>query len=312
MARTVLARAADAQPIESRTPGRKQVTIVQPEVSARRVDKFTHMNAVRDSRALDGSDKLILYTLVSHAKQAGHDVRPGLSLLAEETGISVATLKRRVPDLIRKGYLLQLTSGKGGNSKHASLYHLSLPVDVAIEVTANGSPDELLDSGSNGSPDELLDSGSNGSSGSFNSSSGSFNSSPDELTTSKENIPKNIPGKAGDESPTSKIKSKTGPMAQTEDSGHGGALSADKILATITGKVPPRVRPLAGHRIWPSIDTWERDYMLPVWHHQGFDLVYLNHKHAHYPGPEWKRAFMADDDWAVIKDRDTIQLLDPR
>jgi DNA-binding Lrp family transcriptional regulator len=197
---SVLARTTD-QSVEVKTAARKQTTIVQPEVSTRRVDKFQHMNAIRDSRGvLDKDDKLILFTLATHAKQQGHDVRPGVALLAEETGISQATLKRRMPNLVRKGYLIQVTSGKGGNSKHASLYRLALPVDVRVEV--------------NSSPSEPLAIEANSSSEKSNSSSEMFNSSPGELTTSRENIQKNIPTTSAGGSPSGK----TGPSAQ--ESGH--------------------------------------------------------------------------------------------
>lgn len=238
MARTVLVPASTAQPVEAKTPGKKQVTIVQPEVSARRVDKFQHHNAVRDSRTLDLSDKVILYTLATHAKQQGHDVRPGLDLLAAETTISVATLKRRIPNLVRRGYLIQVTSGKGGNSKYASLYHLALPVDLTVEV--------------NSSPGEPLAIESNSSSESFNSSSESFNSSPDELTTSKENIPKNIPNNSVGRSPSGK----TGPSAQ--DSGIGDSPSVDS-----PSDPDPEPEPMNDRSVWDDLSPDEkRDLVL--------------------------------------------------
>jgi hypothetical protein len=185
-----------AKPVEAKTPGRKQVTIVQPEVSSRRVDKFTHMNAVRDSRVLDKDDKLILYTMDTHAKQQGHDVRPGFGLLAEETGISDKTLRRRVADLVRRGWLIQLTSGKGGNTKRTSAYHLAMPVEIDVEVEANRSPDDLLGIEANRS-----------SEGANRSSEGEPIGHQDDLTTSQEQ-PKNNPS-SGDGDGATKATSKT-------------------------------------------------------------------------------------------------------
>jgi hypothetical protein len=216
---TVLVRAADAQPVESKTPGKKQVTIVKPEVSTRRVDKFKHMNAVRDSRGVfDKDNKLILLILATHARQDGSEVRPGLPLLADETGISQATLKRRIPNLVRMGYLLQLTSGKGGNSKKASVYALAMPVEIKTEVEAKGSPDEPLAIGANSSSENPN-----------SSNPGVPMAHPDELTTSQGTSQENIPSSARDDGGCPSGEDRGGQAPHTPE-GPGG-ISSDEGLA---------------------------------------------------------------------------------
>jgi hypothetical protein len=79
----------------------------------------------------------------------------------------------------------------------------------------------------------------------------------------------------------------------------------NKILATIGGHVPARVRPLAGNRVGSYYDPGH----VPVWYHSEFQMVFCgSHTKSNNPGPDWATGYLTKRDWNAIKDRGVIPL----
>lgn len=78
----------------------------------------------------------------------GRDVRPGLTLLADDTGLSRRQLIRKMQELQSLGLLEQLSDGstsgrpREGRKGMASVYRLTLPVDASTRYAYRPSPGE--------------------------------------------------------------------------------------------------------------------------------------------------------------------------
>lgn len=94
---------------------------MQPQQPLLFIHRWT--NAALDA-GLDPASTVILLHLARHASyEDGAGCRPSLARLVEKTGVSRATLLRRLADLERGGWLTR----DGGSTGVATLYHLTIP-----------------------------------------------------------------------------------------------------------------------------------------------------------------------------------------
>jgi biotin operon repressor len=135
--------------VRQRVPGapvvnqdrKKVTTIVRPEVSTRRVNLFDYQRGIRES-SLSREHKLTALIMSTYANGDGLSVCPGLENLERTIGKTRKTISGYIKTLVLNGYLIQVTSGKGGRSTHASLYNLSLPARIEAPIARQ---DELLE-----------------------------------------------------------------------------------------------------------------------------------------------------------------------
>ena len=94
-----------------------------------------YIRAIRDDRELSTSEKLAAIIMASHNETNAH---PGMALLAAEIGLKERQTKTIVASLVHKGWLVLVKSGRGGYTKNASVYALSLP-QGATDCTLGGA-----------------------------------------------------------------------------------------------------------------------------------------------------------------------------
>ena len=77
----------------------------------------------------------------------------------------------------------------------------------------------------------------------------------------------------------------------------------DKILATITGDVPPDVRPLGSVYVRSVRDA---PNLQDVWYHPEFRVCFPHSRHN--PGPDWRVGFLPTSKWNKVVAQDRIPL----
>lgn len=101
---------------------------------------LTYLRALRDDRTLTTTEKLFATMMASHAGHDGDNAHPGHKLLGEETSTSERTSERIVPKLVKKGWLIQTSSGRG-NNRYAGVYRLAIP---KVQLTARRTNPPLM------------------------------------------------------------------------------------------------------------------------------------------------------------------------
>jgi hypothetical protein len=210
------------QAVEVKTPARtqKHTTIVQPEVSTRRVGKVEHMNAVRDSRELPGPDKGILWAAGTRAHMDGSSIFPTQETWAADAGVSRRTLQRRVPELVRDGWLRQVSSGKGGKSTKASEYHLTVPVVIEVNASSGGALESLTTQGQCATEDSSMR-----HSVAVNASPGGATTDPETDPENRSSSPAGPVGDAGDSQKETPSGEGPAPFCDWDDPDDGGYLA---------------------------------------------------------------------------------------
>jgi Helix-turn-helix domain len=89
---------------------------------------FRYMDAVMASD-LKPTERLVTLVIAKHTdSKTGRDCHAKVETLAKEAGLGHATIERITPVLVKKGWLIQAHSGRGGSSKLANAYDLSIPI----------------------------------------------------------------------------------------------------------------------------------------------------------------------------------------
>jgi biotin operon repressor len=104
------------------------------------VKPLDYLRAVRDSRDLTGSEKLVAMMQATHAGQDGRDAHPGEKLLAAETGFSEKTVRKHLHSLREKGWLQMLSSGRGGAHDRSSAFSLNIPTGNGYRLEDESQP----------------------------------------------------------------------------------------------------------------------------------------------------------------------------
>ena len=119
------------------------------EVPTIPVSRFVWERQVKRLTTLDPGIKQFGVFLATYCTvKTGADIRPGITLLSEDLGLSRRQIIRKMQQLSDTGLIQQLSDGarKGrpseGRRGEASVYRLSMPVDAATRFDARPDPDE--------------------------------------------------------------------------------------------------------------------------------------------------------------------------
>lgn len=75
----------------------------------------------------------LVYGAYMRYSNGGRDnAYPSQAGLAERLGVNERTVRRAVKELVGKGYIQQVSSGKGSSSKHASVYTVKTPSQLGF------------------------------------------------------------------------------------------------------------------------------------------------------------------------------------
>lgn len=97
---------------------------VEPGAPARRWD---WIRALRESE-LDSTARLVAFTLSFHMDSDGTHAYPGPALLARESGLSLRSVKAKLRDLERAGWIECVKRGRSSaNGRSANRYRATLP-----------------------------------------------------------------------------------------------------------------------------------------------------------------------------------------
>ena len=77
----------------------------------------------------------------------------------------------------------------------------------------------------------------------------------------------------------------------------------DKILETITGSVPPSVRPMGSVYVRPTRDAPD---LQDVWYNPEFMVCFPHSRHS--PGPDWRMGHLATSQWNKVVAKEKIPL----
>jgi hypothetical protein len=117
-----------------------------PEVAVKPAERFEWERIVRRI-VMPHPVKFVALVLATYADPDGSRVRPGNPVLADVTGMSVATIKRYLSRLRRMQLIALARRGGGrGGKGAASEYQLTIPADL-LDTMILLSPGERLDSG---------------------------------------------------------------------------------------------------------------------------------------------------------------------
>ena len=101
----------------------------------KRVRPLDYLGAVRDSRDLSTSERLVALMIMSHAGSDGRASHAGTKKLAEETDLSERTIKSCTKSLAAKGWLALTYSGRGGRGDRANEYAIAIPKCNHVTLT---------------------------------------------------------------------------------------------------------------------------------------------------------------------------------
>lgn len=91
--------------------------------------KHGWLGAITKSTKLDTNPKMVAQVLWNHAKADGTDAYPSQILIAQQAGISVASVKRALSDLERHGWVMRDGSVKSNRGRPVVRWRLVRAVE---------------------------------------------------------------------------------------------------------------------------------------------------------------------------------------